>query len=300
VEAGQHGFPTVNGGVTRLAGDVVFACQFIGEVSPPELQRVRFGESCVVYVTHLFEEAGVFFCTCDPKRRQCIFLIFYKNLRVGPSSADSMDAILMSSSLHPTEEEFLFHEVRALKASLTAETERCVQMGAEIARLNAALYDANVERVGLLEICNERDEYKKQLEEQVPPLEAQLAETKRVLLEQMIQFRSVVDVLATQRDWVREWALQCQENQRLRDRLVRHEAGTEVEALRSQLLTAHSAFVELHVAFKHRGVVISQLESKISMSGMEITRLTGEGNVQKEQFRRLWKRVASFDASEKH
>jgi hypothetical protein len=214
-----------------------------------------------------------------------------------------MDAILMSSNLHPTEEEFLFHEVVALKASLAAETERCVQMGAEIARLNAALYDANVERGGLLQICSERDEYKKQLEEQVrferEPLEAQLAETKRVLLEQGLQFRSVVDVLASQRDWVREWALQCQENQRLRDRLVRHEAGTEVEALRSQLLAAHTTFVELHVIFKQRGVVISQLESKISSSGLEIKRLTSEGNVQKEQLRRLWKRAASVDAQGK-
>lgn len=78
VEAGQHGFPTVNGGVARLAGDVVFACQFVSEISPPELQSVFFGKSCVVYVTHLLEEAGVFFCTGGLKRRQYILLIFYK------------------------------------------------------------------------------------------------------------------------------------------------------------------------------------------------------------------------------
>ena len=279
--------------------------QCISEVPPPELKRVGWAfvrESGVIDVAFhaseetcvlLYEGTLIYMYNIDWPYSRCVSSVIHR----------SMDVVLMSSNLHPTEEEYLVHEVETLKVSLSAETERCFQMGVEIARLNAALYDANVANDNVLQICNERDEYKEKCEEygqlKLKPLEAQLAETNRVLLEQRLQFQSVVDVLAYQRDWVREWALQCQENQRLRDRIVRHESGTEVETLRSQLTTAHTTFVELHVAFKHRGVIITQLESKITSAGMDNTRLKEEADVQKEQLRRIWKRIAPFDSNVK-
>ena len=131
-------------------------------------------------------------------------------------------------------------EVETLRVSLAAETDRCAQMGAEVARLHAALHEASLACGSVHQLRTERDAYKQQLDDYIhfkrAPLEAQLQEANRVVFEQRLQFRSIVDVLAAQRDWVREWALQCQENLRLKERLEQREAGTEVSELRKVLL----------------------------------------------------------------
>jgi len=142
----------------------------------------------------------------------------------------------------------------------------------------------------------ERDMFKKQLEDQLQfrraPLEAQLAEANRVLFEQRLQFRSIVDVLASQRDWVCEWAVQCQENLRLQDLLAKREAGTEAAELRRHLLETHAKFAELTVSLKHRDAAVAVFESKARSLTLDNNRLTAECNLLKEQNRRLWKRVS--------
>jgi hypothetical protein len=212
-----------------------------------------------------------------------------------------MDAILMASGLHPTEEELLHHEMNSLKSSLAAETERVAHMGAEIARLHVVLNETSLACSGMHQVCLERDELQKQVTDHLTfkrePLEAQLADANRALFEQRVQLRSIVDAMAMQRDWMREWAVQCQENMRLRDRLAHREAGTEVEELRRQMLDMHAKFADLHMSFKQRGVTVALLESKHQSVVLENNRLTSDVALHKEQLRRLWKRVVASQAT---
>jgi hypothetical protein len=213
-----------------------------------------------------------------------------------------MDAILMASGLNPTEEELLHNEIESLKASLASETERCAQLAAEVGRLHAALNQASIALNESSVMCSnvnqikgERDLLKRKLDDHLKfrsaPLEAQVAEANRLLLEQRLQFRSIVDVLASQRDWVREWAVQCQENLRLQDLLAKREAGTEVEGLRRHLLETHARFVELTMTLKQCEATSVVFESKSRSLALENERLAGETALLKEQNKRLWKRV---------
>jgi hypothetical protein len=209
----------------------------------------------------------------------------------------SMDAILMSSGAHPTEEELLRYENQSLKTLVSAESERVAHMGAELARLHAALIDANAAYASVQQLREERDELRRRLDEQLQfrrePIESQLAEANRVAGEQRAQFRAIVDMLASQRDWVKEWALQCQENMRLKERLQQRQAGTEVNELRRQALDSYARFAELHTSFKQRGVMISVLESKNQTLALENKRLVDNAALHSEQIRRLWRRIAA-------
>lgn len=202
----------------------------------------------------------------------------------------------MSSGANPTEEELLRYENQSLRNLVAAESERCAHLGAEIARLHAALVDANAAYGAAQQLREERDEIKRRLDEQLQfrrePLESQLAEANRVAGEQRLQFRAIVDMLASQRDWVKEWAIQCQENMRLKERLQQREAGTEVIELRRQALESYARFAELHTSFKQRGVMLSALESKNQTLVLENKRLGDESSLHREQIRRLWRRIS--------
>ena len=208
----------------------------------------------------------------------------------------------MASGLTPTEEELLRNEIASLKTSLATETERCEQLTDEITRLRGALGRASSSLNETSVLCsnmnqlkNERDMLKKQLDDQIKykrePLEAQLADANRVLFEQRLQFRSIVDVLASQRDWVREWAVQCQENLRLQDLLSKREAGTEVEELRKHLLETHAKLTEAIMSIKHRDASAAVHESRARSLALDNNRLTAECNLLREQNRRLWRRA---------
>ena len=172
------------------------------------------------------------------------------------------------------------------------ESGRCALLGAEIARLHELLRGANA---SLKQARSERDMYKAQLDDQLTfrrgPLEAQLNEAKRALFEQRLQFRSIVDILAVQRDWVREWAIQCQENARLRDQLAAREGGTEAEGLRRELLDAHVKLAEVSLSIKQREAVVAVHESKVRSFKLEVERLLSSNDLLKEQVKRLWKRL---------
>jgi len=192
------------------------------------------------------------------------------------------------------DEDQLRHEVDSLQSSLSAETERGVQMGGEIARLNARLHEVNAMCSDLLA---QRNMFKQQLDDQIKfkrgPLEAQLVEASRALFEQRLQFRSIVDAVAVQRDWVREWALQAQENQRLRDLITHREAGTEVTELRRALLEAQAKYAEQTLRLQQRDVASAVQDSKARSLVLEVDRLTANNKLLQEQVKRLWKRVAS-------
>ena len=213
-----------------------------------------------------------------------------------------MDAILMASGSNPTEEELLQMEIYSLKASLASETERCAQLAAEVGRLHAALNQASIALNESSVMCSnvnqikgERDLLKRKLDDHLKfrsaPLEAQVAEANRLLLEQRLQFRSIVDVLAAQRDWVREWAIQCQENLRLQEMIERRGAGTEVVEMKRVLLETQVKFEELVMTSTQREAVIAVHESKARSLGLENKRLTDEVAFQKEQIKRLWTRL---------
>jgi hypothetical protein len=192
------------------------------------------------------------------------------------------------------DEDQLRHEVDSLQSSLSAETERGVQMGGEIARLNARLHEVNAMCSDLLA---QRNMFKQQLDDQIKfkrgPLEAQLVEASRALFEQRLQFRSIVDAVAVQRDWVREWALQAQENQRLRDLITYREAGTEATELRRALLEAQAKYAEQTLGLQQRDVASAVQDSKARSLAIEVDRLTANNKLLQEQVKRLWKRVAS-------
>jgi len=192
------------------------------------------------------------------------------------------------------DEDQLRHEVDSLQSSLSAETERGVQMGGEIARLNARLHEVNAMCSDLLA---QRNMFKQQLDDQIKfkrgPLEAQLVEASRALFEQRLQFRSIVDAVAVQRDWVREWALQAQENQRLRDLITYREAGTEATELRRALLDAQAKYAEQTLGLQQRDVASAVQDSKARSLAIEVDRLTANNKLLQEQVKRLWKRVPS-------
>ena len=209
----------------------------------------------------------------------------------------------MARGNDPTEEEFMRNEITTLKASLSTETDRCAQLSAEILRLHVALgrasstlNETSVMCSTVNQIKRERDLFKKQLDDQLQfrraPLEAQLADANRILFEQRLQFRSIVDVLASQRDWVREWALQCQENMRLQDVLAKRDAGTEVSELQRRLLESNTKLAEVAIEIKHRDASIAVSESKARFLELENNRLKAESNLLKEQNKRMWKRLA--------
>lgn len=187
-------------------------------------------------------------------------------------------------------------EADSLRASLSAESERVAQMGGEIARLGALLHEASVSAAA---VCVERDTFKQQLDDQLKfkrgPLEAQLLDANRALYEQRLQFRSIVDAVAVQRDWLREWALQAQENQRLRDILAHREAGTEVAELRRALLDAQTKFAEQTLGNQQRDATAAVQESRARALGLEVDRLTANNTLLQEQVKRLWKRVFATD-----
>ena len=209
-----------------------------------------------------------------------------------------MSELLMRS----VDEERLMGEVESLKASLATEVERVAQLASENVRMRVALGQASVslKETGVLcsradQIRQERDMLKRQLDDQLQfrraPLEAQLANANRILFEQRLQFRGIVDALASQRNWVREWAVQCKENQRLHDLLSKREAGTEVVEMRGQLLDARAKMAELMVSFRQREVASAVHESKVRSLTLDNERLVAESNLLKEQNRRLWRRV---------
>ena len=198
----------------------------------------------------------------------------------------------MSECMNPTEEELLRNEVESLKALLSVETERNSILVAEITRLHEAQHQT-IQSVQQLR--NERDAFRKQLEDQLnfrrAPLEAQLTEANRVLAEQRLQFRSMVDVMTAQRDWVREWAVQCQENMRLQDVLAKREAGTEVEELRTLLLDMHARCAELTLALKQKDAVVAVAESKTRSLALQKEKIVAENRSLKEKNGRLWMRI---------
>jgi chromosome segregation ATPase len=200
---------------------------------------------------------------------------------------------LLCLSTDSLDTELFRRELDALHAaSLPPEPDRYAQMGAEIARLHASLREAGATVQRLRE---ERDVFKKQLDDQLMfrrgPLEAQLDEAKRALFEQRLQFRSIVDVLAAQRDWVREWAIQCQENARLRDQLTARDEGTEANGLRRELLDAHAKLAEVSLGIKQGEAVVAVHESKMRSFRLENERLVARNNLLQEQVRRLWNRL---------
>jgi hypothetical protein len=202
-------------------------------------------------------------------------------------------ASLVGLSTDSLDTDLFRQELEALHAaSLSPETDRCALMGAEIARLHASLREASSMAQ---QLRGERDTFKKKLDDQLTfrrgPLEAQLNEAKRALFEQRLQFRSIVDILAAQRDWVREWAIQCQENARLRDQLTAREAGTEVSGLRRELLDAHAKLAEVSLSIKQREAVVAVHESKVRSFKLENERLLASNDLLKEQVRRLWSRL---------
>jgi uncharacterized glyoxalase superfamily protein PhnB len=204
-----------------------------------------------------------------------------------------MDTSPSVASFLLLDEDQLRHEVESLRASLSAETERGVQMGGEIARLNALLCEANATSSDLL---TQRNMFKQQLEDQLKfkrgPLEAQLVDANRALFEQRLQFRSLVDAVAVQRDWVREWALQAQENQRLQDALAHREAGTEVTELRRALLEAQAKYAEQTLGLQQRNAASAVQDSKARSLALEVDRLTANNKLLQEQVKRLWRRLA--------
>ena len=108
-------------------------------------------------------------------------------------------------SFDATNEELLRREIELLRERSTAD----------IARLTNALKGVILERDVLHQLLKDEIQFRRE------PLEALLAETSRSLFEQRQQFRSIVGVMALQRDWGKEWAVQCQENSRLREALER-------------------------------------------------------------------------------
>jgi hypothetical protein len=220
-----------------------------------------------------------------------------------------MDAVLMSELLmRSVDEERLMGEVESLKASLATEVERVAQLASENVRMRVALGQASVslKETGVLcsradQIRQERDMLKRQLDDQLQfrraPLEAQLANANRILFEQRLQFRGIVDALASQRNWVREWAVQCKENQRLHDLLSKREAGTEVVELRDQLLDTSAKMAGLMLSFRQREVAYTVLESNARALALENERLVAESRLLSEQNKRLWGRAESKSAS---
>jgi hypothetical protein len=193
------------------------------------------------------------------------------------------------------DEDQLRLEVETLRTSLAAESERCAQLGVEVARLHASLHEASLACGSVHQMRVERDLYKQQLDDQLKfkrgPLEARLLEANRVMFEQRLQFRSIVDVLAAQRDWVREWAIQCQENMRLREALERREAGTEVSELRRVLLETQSKCAELVMASRQRDTVLAVHDSNARSLALENQRLTLDNELLKEQAKRMWRKL---------
>ena len=210
----------------------------------------------------------------------------------------------MASWLNLTEEELMRHEVGSLRTSLSGETDRCAMLSAEVERLHTALSQASVSLhdtnvMGMAQFRNERDALKTQLEDHIKfkynPLEAQMVEANRVLFEQRLQFRSLVDILALQRDWVREWALQCQENLRLQDLLAKRDAGTEVVELRRHLMETHAKFEELTMTLRQREAASAVIESKSRSLALENERLVNGVNHLRAQNKCLWKRLSLVD-----
>ena len=199
---------------------------------------------------------------------------------------------LMVLSVESADEDQLRHEVVTLRCLLATESERSTQLSAEVIRLHASLHEACV---CLGDVKMERDAFRRQFEDHHRfnrgPLEARLLEANQVLFEQRLQFRSIVDVLASQRDWVREWAIKCQENLRLQERIERREAGTEVVEMKRVLLETRVKYEELVMTSTQRVAVMAVHESKVRSLGLENKRLTDEVAVQKEQIKRLWMRL---------
>jgi hypothetical protein len=192
-------------------------------------------------------------------------------------------------------------EVENLRASLVAESDRCSQLGAEVARLHASLHEASLACGSVHQMRVERDAYKQQLDDQLKfkrgPLEARLTEANRVLFEQRLQLRSIVDVLAIQKDWVREWAVQYQENMRLRTMLEQREAGVEVNELRKTLLDTQAKYAELAMSSRQREAIVAVHESKARSLVLDNQRLVEENALHKEQIKRLWRRMEVMQAS---
>jgi hypothetical protein len=186
----------------------------------------------------------------------------------------------------------LHDEVGTLQSALAAETERTAQLGAEVARLHASLYEANVMCGSVHRLRVERDAYKQKLDDQLQfksgPLEARLLEANRVVFEQRLQLGSIVDYLAIQRDWVREWAILGQENLHLREKIKKRESGAEVEELRRTLLDFQSKVAENIITVRRYETMIAVHESKVRSFSMENERLMADNTLLKEQMRRLW------------
>lgn len=206
---------------------------------------------------------------------------------------DEDPSSFMASATDPHDIGLYHHELDPIlhPPTLDSESIRCSQLGAEIARLHELLRGISST---LQQALSERDLFRTQLDDQLKfrrgPLEAQLNEAKRALFEQRLQLRSVVDILAVQRDWVREWAIQCQENSRLRDQLAAREGGVEAEGLRRELMDAHAKSAELSLSITQREAVVVVHESKVRSFKLEVERLLSSNDLLKEQVRRLWKR----------
>ena len=197
-----------------------------------------------------------------------------------------------------TNEALLRHEVESLKAMLSFETERSAHLTAEVARLHEALNQASLALNEASAMHRAAQQVKVERDLLQTQLETQLVEVNRVLYEQRIQFRAIVDVLASQRDWVREWAMKCQENERLQDLLSRREAGTEAADLRRHLQEARTKLAELSVSFKQREVISAVFDTKVRSLRLENERLTADNTRLKEQTRRFWKRMSASPARE--
>lgn len=198
------------------------------------------------------------------------------------------------SSFSADNEAHLHQEVNALRNSLSAEMERTSQLGAEVARLQASLNESRLLCCSAHQLRAERDMYKQRLDDQLQfkrgPLEARLLEANRVVFEQRLQFRGIVDYLAMQRDWVREWAVLGRENMRLRELIEKREAGSEVEELRRALFDLQSKFSENLISTKQYEAIVAVHESKCRTISLENDRLTADNNLFKEQLRRLMKK----------
>ena len=199
----------------------------------------------------------------------------------------------MMFSIDNTDNDQLQQEVNTIRAALAAEMERTSQLGAEVARLHASLHEFQVMRGNMLQLRTERDEYKQKLEDQLQfkrePLEARLLEANRVLFEQRLQLRGIVDYLAMQRDWVREWAVLGRENMRLREMMDKRQTGVEVEELRRTLFDLQCKLSENIASVKQYEAVVAVHESKVRSVSLDNDRLVADNNLLREQIKRYLK-----------
>ena len=185
----------------------------------------------------------------------------------------------------------LHQELNALRNSYASEMERTSLLGAEVARLHESLNKASQMCSDVHQLRAERDMYKQKLEDQLQfkrgPLEARLLEANRVLYEQRLQFRGIVDYLSMQRDWVREWAVLGRENMRMREMMEKRESGSETEELRRVLFDLQSKLSETLASVRQYEAVVAVHESKVRSVSLENDRLMAENNLLKEQAKRL-------------